>query len=62
MQRVWCLYQAGACMGNLTLCHIKMRFPEAWNLVQKGFLYPLDKASADTVFFCLCDLLYESRT
>ena len=37
-------------MSNLTLRHIKMCFPEAWNSVQKGFLYPLDKGSADTVF------------
>lgn len=37
-------------MGNFTPCHIKTCFPEAWNSVQKGFLYPLDKASADTVF------------
>lgn len=35
---------------NLTLCHIKMCFPEACSSVQKDFLYHLEKASADTVF------------
>lgn len=50
MHWVWCLYQLGLLVGNLTLCHIKLCVPEAWISVQKGFLYPLDKVRADTVF------------